>query len=96
MTSRASPVLVGRFVAVPEQQATGALEVAALTVGQLFLYTFADAIHGLRAEAGDMKTVNDDLRVGKEGSGHIPEAAVYVHDHVSDLAPVGEGTQIIK
>ena len=60
---KGSPVLVGQFVAVPEQQATGTLEVAALTVAQLLLHALADVVHGLRAEADDMEAVNDDLRV---------------------------------
>ena len=88
-------VHIGQLVAVCKQQSTGALEVAALISRQLFLHAFANVVHGLCAEAHNAEAVDDDFRVGKEGSGHIPEAAVHVQDDVLYLIPVGEGAQII-
>ena len=88
-------VLISQLVAVCKQQSTGALEVAALISRQLLLHALANVVHGLCAEAHNVEAVDDDLRVGKEGSGHIPEAAVHVQDDVLYLMPVGEGTQII-
>ena len=42
-----------------------------------------------------METVNDDLRVGQESPGGIPETAVHVHDHIFHFIPVGESQQVV-
>ena len=57
------PVLVGQSVAMCKKQPAGAFEIAALIGGQLLLHTFANVVHGLRAEAHDVEAVNDDLRI---------------------------------
>ena len=87
-------ILIGKALAMGEQQTPGALEVTPLFLGKGRLEGAPGVLHGLRTASHHMEPVDNDLGVGQESPGDVSEASVHVHDDVLHFVPVGEGAKI--